>query len=761
MDKLSSTLEKIRTSEQDKFRTLCDQFDKKEWKKAFKTANDILAVVPDQPDTLSVLGIIYYNAPEEEGGDKAKANEYIRKGLLGSKFQSHICWYIFGLYNRAEGQFREAAKCFRSALKGDSDNITVNDELAALETQIGDYAGLLETRKTLLRLNPKTHITWVAAALAAQLAGDQGMAVRLLEAAIRDFRTACATKDERLFPGPGALTARKKRERANMWLDSRYTLQEMHNFMALVYEEQGKASKALEYLAANEHELPDKLGLREAKARLNLKIGEWAKAESLYRELVKINPDCAEYHKGLMGALKIEESDREAVRKHAEWMVKECPKSLYCKVFRLSVNVEDEERFREYLNELLAEYFERGVPSMFQALKGTIASKTNLLTIADEVAIKLSEQKKEEVVVAEQKNNEQKENVASEQKENEEKKEEVSKKVEVVEEIPAHILALHFAAQTASALGKHDLAKERIEAAIASFPDSSSSIDLLTAKARVLRHAGDVAGAADAYEAARKLDTADRYLNNRASKYLIRAGRIDEAIANITHFIRKGAGPTEGVLARYQCVWFEYEMGRYLYEKGDYARALKNFLLVVKDYQEYRRSLNDFHFFVFRKGTVVSYYKLIKTQFNTVENFPKYASAVAYAVRIYIDVAANKAEKYSKAVELLPVKKTRKHAGNKKLPFVPVAEDRDPVGEYYINTVGEPLKEAKRLLEGLPKKMPVKDVEGVVEDVFAASAELACADKNKEEAEKALNRLKEYNSESKFLPKIEELIKSL
>ena len=749
-------MEKIRTSEQDKFRTLCDQFDKKEWKKAFKTANDLLTAVPEQPDTLSVLGIIYYNAPEEEGGDKAKAQELIRKGLLGSKFQSHICWYIFGLYNRAEGQFREAVKCFRSALKGDADNITVNDELAALETQIGDYAGLLETRKALLRLNPKTHITWVAAALAAQLSGDQAMAVRLLETAIRDYRTLCATKDERLFPGPGALTARKKRDRANMWLDFRYTLQEMHNFMALIYEEQGKAAKALEYLAANEHELPDKLALREAKARLNLRLGNRAEAEKFYRELIRINPDSAEYHMGLMKALKVEDDgeNREAVRKHAEWMVEECPRSLYCKVFRLGTYAEDEERFRACLTDLLAEYFAKGVPSMFQALKGTIAAKTSLLTIADEVAAKLSEQ---------QKNNEENNEESEQQKNNEEEKEkeekEKDKKSEVVEEVPAHILALHFAAQTASALGKHDLAKERIEAAIASLP--AASIDLLTAKARVLRHAGDAAGAAEAYEAARKLDTADRYLNNRAAKYLIRAGRIDEAIANITHFIRKGAGPTEGVLGRYQCVWFQYEMGRALYARGDYARALKNFLLVVKDYQEYRRSLNDFHFYVFRKGTVVSYYKLIKTQFNAVEDFPKYTSAVAYAVRIYLDVYAHKAEKYSKQVELLPARKPRKHANNKKLPFVPVAEDRDPVGEYYINTVSDPLAEAERLLEGLPKKMPVKDVDGVVEDVFAASAELACAQKKKENAEKALGKLKEYNPESKFIPKIEELIKSL
>lgn len=764
MDKLSVTLEKLRASEQDRFRTLCDQFDKKEWKKAFKTANDLLRAVPDQPDTLSVLGIIYYNAPPDEGGDKTKALEYIRTGLLKSRFASHICWYIFGLYNRAEGQFREAIKCFRSALKGDCNNITVNDELAALETQVGDYAGLLETRKTLLRLNPKTHITWVATAIAAQLNGEQAMAIRLLETAIRDFRANCKTRDERLFPPSEGLTARKKRERANVWLENRYTLQEMHNFMALVYEEQGKYARSLEYLCENEAELPDKLKLRETKARLNLAIGGYKEAETLYRELLKINPDSAIYHDGLIKALRIDPGDSAAVRAHAEWMVTEYPRSLYCKVYRLRVNMDgvvaaasgEETLFYTYLKDLLRENFAKGVPSMFQALKSTITSKHDLLVIADKVAMELVDENKDKESVDENVNeNENK----GENKENEENKIEIKEKDKIVE-IPARVWALHFAAQTSSALGDHENAKKRIEEAISAAPEGV--VDLLTAKARVLSHAGDAAAAADVYESARKLDLADRYLCSRASKYLIRAGRIDEAIANMSLFVRKGAGPTEGVLAKYQCVWFEYELALALYAKGDYARALKNFLLVIKDYQEYRSSLNDFHFFVFRKGTVISYYHLIKEPFNDVENYPRYTSAVAYAVRIYLDVFVHKEEKYSNKVELLPCPKPpRRPPVGKKLPANPVPEDRDPVGAYYINTVKDPLAEAKHLLESLPSKFPVKDVDGVVEDVLEVRAELMCAQKDKAAAEDALTKLREYNSESKFIPKIEELIKSL
>lgn len=780
MNGLSKTLESVGTSERDRFRTLCDHFEKKEWKKAYKTANDILAVVPDQPDTLSVLGITYYNAPESEGGDKAKGLELIRKGLLKSRLSSYICWYIFGLYNRAEGQYAEAIKSFRSALKGDPNNMLVLDELAALETQVGDYAGLLETRKTLLRLNPKTHVTWAAAAIAAHLTGDHAMAVRLLETAIRDYRTECAAADERRFPTAPA-TARKQRERTNMWLGQRYTLQELHRYMALVYEEQGKHARAFEYLCDNEKELPDKLALRETKAGLLLRLGRYSEAEALYRDLLRINPDSLPYHTGLMRALKIdpEAADAsaasaavdggsekvekvEALRKHAEWMVTEWPRSLFCKIYRLRVNAANDTVFRDYLKTLLRESFAKGIPSMFQALKSILvpsAASSALLAVADSVAMELAEELKAEA---------EKEKEKEKDKKGEENgSEKTDTTVAVDDDVPASAWALHFAAQTASALGDHEAAKARIAEAIETVAAAAvpqvKKIDFLTCKARVLRHAGDAAGAADTYEEARQLDTADRYLCNRAAKYLIRAGRIDEAIADVGLFIRKGAGPTEGVLARYQCVWFEYELGRALYAKGDYARALKNFLLVVKDYQEYRRSLNDFHFYVFHKGTVVSYYQAVKARFTAVEHYPRYASAVAYAVRIYLDVHAHKAEKYSAQVELLPPHKAPRKppAHSKNAPVNPVPEDRDPLGTYYINTVKEPLAEAQRLVESLPPQFPVRDEGGVVEDVLAAHTELACAQKDAAAAEKALAKLKEYNPTSSFIPKVEELVHAI
>jgi tetratricopeptide (TPR) repeat protein len=53
--------------------------------------------------------------------------------------------------------------------------------------------------------------------------------------------------------------------------------------------------------------------------------------------------------------------------------------------------------------------------------------------------------------------------------------------------------------------------------------------ELYTAKARVLKYAGDAWGAAEAMEEARRLDGQDRFLNSKAAKYWLRAGEVERA----------------------------------------------------------------------------------------------------------------------------------------------------------------------------------------------------------------------------------------
>ena len=61
---------------------------------------------------------------------------------------------------------------------------------------------------------------------------------------------------------------------------------------------------------------------------------------------------------------------------------------------------------------------------------------------------------------------------------------------------------------------------------------------LVQVKARILKHTGDVAAASATLEAGRVLDLADRYVNSKSTKYLLRAGDPDKALEVVSLFTK-------------------------------------------------------------------------------------------------------------------------------------------------------------------------------------------------------------------------------
>ena len=86
-------------------------------------------------------------------------------------------------------------------------------------------------------------------------------------------------------------------------------------------------------------------------------------------------------------------------------------------------------------------------------------------------------------------------------------------------------------------LRKYDLAFKYIDEAIEHTP---TVIELYILKAMIYKHAGDAERASVLYEEARKLDLADRYLNARSSRYLIRADHVEQAENTMGLFSKEG-----------------------------------------------------------------------------------------------------------------------------------------------------------------------------------------------------------------------------
>jgi peptide alpha-N-acetyltransferase len=64
-------------------------------------------------------------------------------------------------------------------------------------------------------------------------------------------------------------------------------------------------------------------------------------------------------------------------------------------------------------------------------------------------------------------------------------------------------------------------------------------------KAHLLKKRGMVKEASVVMEDARKLDLQDRYINNKSTKYLLRADMVNEAMQTIAMFTKDGGDPQQ------------------------------------------------------------------------------------------------------------------------------------------------------------------------------------------------------------------------
>jgi hypothetical protein len=83
-------------------------------------------------------------------------------------------------------------------------------------------------------------------------------------------------------------------------------------------------------------------------------------------------------------------------------------------------------------------------------------------------------------------------------------------------------------------------------------------VELYMVKAQIYKNAGDLKNASVLYEEARKLDLADRFLNARSSRYLIRIDELKQAHDTMLLFSKEGE---ELNVHDMQCMWYEAEVG--------------------------------------------------------------------------------------------------------------------------------------------------------------------------------------------------------
>ncbi|KAH7926272.1 N-terminal acetyltransferase A, auxiliary subunit [Leucogyrophana mollusca] len=649
------------------FTELLAQYEARQLTKGRKTADQILKKFPDHGETLCMKGLILVHL-----GSREEGVELVKKGMK-KDLQSHICWHVFALIQKGERNYEEALKSYTQALRFDKDNANILRDAALLQTHLRYFDGLVESRLAILKQRPHVRHNWVALAVAHHLNGDLVEAKKVLEGYERSLKNV-----------PD--------------YDVEYS--ELLLYHIRILEELGEATEALALLDVNakSRAIVDRTAIMEYRARL-LSSLKSADAMNAWRALIEHNPDCYSYYRGFLSNQEIDlDSITEENRPQALEILRsfsaQLPKANAPRRLALVVATGDE--FMALVKQYLSAALVKGIPSLFSDLKSLYR---------DPQKQKIIEETAEEL----------RERYAAERRPDSSKKS---------EEPTTYLWTLYYLAQHHSYLSRHSQALSTLEAAIKHTPTLP---ELYMCKARALKRAGDLYGAAKAMNEARALDGQDRFVNTKCGKYRLRAGLVDEANEVFGMFTKKDA-PSPGADLEDMQSW------QYLIEEGDAQQrngkpnlALKKYYAVERIFDQYEEDQYDFHGYSLRKSTLNVYIDLLKWE-DQARSHPAFVHAAVAAARIWValyddpSIATKIQSEGSPSDTDKKAKKKAKKAAHKdkdqedsnkkgatgpedKGLEVPTPKDDDPEGIKLV-AVTDPLERAAKLLQRVAGLVP-------------------------------------------------------
>ncbi|XP_046876394.1 N-alpha-acetyltransferase 15, NatA auxiliary subunit a isoform X1 [Hypomesus transpacificus] len=512
-------------------------------------------------------------------GKKEEAYELVRRGLRND-LKSHVCWHVYGLLQRSDKKYDEAIKCYRNALKWDKDNLQILRDLSLLQIQMRDLEGYRETRYQLLQLRPAQRASWIGYAVAYHLLEDFEMAAKIVE----EFRKTQQTSPDKVD----------------------YEYSELLLYQNQVLREAGLFKEALEHLTTYEKQICDKLAVEETRGELMLQLDRPEEALEVYRRLQERNPENWAYYQGLEKALK-PGTVEERQKIYEEVWVK-FPKGLVPR--RLPLTFLTGEKFCECLDCYLRMNFSKGCPPVFTTLKSLYSDKEKVSIIEDLVVGYATCLKSCRMF---------------------------SQNDDGKEEPPTTLLWVqYFLAQHFDHVGQQALALDYINTAIESTP---TLIELFLIKAKIYKHAGNIKEAARWMDEAQALDTADRFINSKCAKYMLKAGLVKEAEEMCSKFTREGTSAVEN-LNEMQCMWFQTECALAYKSMNKFGEALKKCHEIERHFVEITDDQFDFHTYCMRKMTLRSYVDLLKLE-DVLRMHPFYYKAARTAIHIYLGLHDN------------------------------------------------------------------------------------------------------------------------
>lgn len=506
-------------------------------------------------------------------GRKEEAYDFVRRGLRND-LKSHVCWHVYGLLQRSDRKYDEAIKCYRNALKWDKDNLQILRDLSLLQIQMRDLEGYRETRYQLLVLRPGQRASWIGYAMAYHLLKDYSMAIRVLE----EFRK---TQSQ---PKP---------------FD--YEHSELLLYQNMVMREAGLYREALKHLNEYDRQIVDRLHVSETTAEIFLKLDRKEEAASIYRSLIDRNPENWAYYKGYEQSMSLE-SMEDRLKFYKE-ISEKFPRASTPR--RLPLTFATGETFRTLVDRYLQNALRKGVPPLFVVLRPLYCDPEKV-KIIEEITLGYVESLKEIGCFVKDGRGE-------------------------MEPATALLWTYYFLAHHFDQKRHLDEAMKYIDLGLEHTP---LLIELYVLKAKILKHGGDIEEAVRLMDEAQSLDTADRYINSKCAKYMLRANLFQEATDMCAKFTREGVSAVES-LNEMQCMWFQTESAAAYQRLNKFGDALKKCHEIDRHFTEIVEDQFDFHTYCMRKMTLRAYVSLLRLE-DKLRNHNFYFRAARIAIQIYL-----------------------------------------------------------------------------------------------------------------------------
>ena len=505
--------------------------------------------------------------------------------------------HLIGLYYRANEDYLEASKWLSAAMENGSTNKAILRDLSFMQVQNRDYKNLKDSRQQYLEHAPGYRANWTGLAVAHHLNKDYNSAV-------------------------GTLTKIEDIIKEHLTESDMYEHNECVLYKNQLISELGNFAKALEVLEQDKDSIRDRLSYLEYKAKYLLLLGQKKEASLVYRELLKRNPDNHSYYNLLETALETTNKSPEIRFKLYQKLSKFYPRSDPPKFLPLTFLPSDNVLFEKAARDYIIPQLLRGVPATFVNVK-PLYQNAKKLDVIESIVLDFYEN-------------------------------DVPKLTNPTIKVwTNYYLAQHY-------LRKNDLpqALAHIDSAIKHSP---TLVELYIVKARIIKHQGDLVKASEVMNEGRLLDLQDRFINSKATKYLLRANKVDEAIDCISLFTKLDEEAINGCkdLHTMQVNWVMVESAEaYARIYHDYQKqlanaedneelaenveiyrglALKRFHAVVKNFDIFYNDQYDFHSYCLRRGTPRDYIDTLKWE-DKIHSTPIFTRALKGLSDLYFEI---------------------------------------------------------------------------------------------------------------------------